>query len=138
VGQDRRRLAQQRVGPLLSGLLARRVLGHVALAGLQPVVGGIGQRVERQAQALALLLALLALGRVALALGAALGLVEREILLLALGAELRHVLDPPLELRVLLDPLGVPCLQSRRQRREVAVALVRHGRDLAPFQRVVV
>src|SRR5690606_33475349 len=106
VGQDRRRLAQQRVGPLLRGLLARRVLGHVALAGLQPVVGGIGQRVERQAQALALLLALLALGRVALALGAALGLVERDILLLALGAELRHVLDPPLEFRVLLDPLG--------------------------------
>src|SRR5690606_14843802 len=75
VGQDRRGLAQQRVGTVLGGLLARRVLDHVALVGLEAVVQHGGrERVQLQAQFLAQLLALLAALGVGVALGAALGL----------------------------------------------------------------
>src|SRR5690606_31535013 len=101
IGQDRGRFIQQRIRALLGGLLAGRVLGHIAFARLQAViVAALGQRIKRQAQGLALFLATLALGLVAVALGAALGLVERDVLLLALGAELGHVLRPPAELVV--------------------------------------
>src|SRR5690606_20497101 len=111
VGQDRSRFAQQRVRRVLGRLLARGVLDHVALVGLQAVVGGIGgQRVERQAERLALLLARLALGFLAVALGAALGLVERDVLLRAFGAEFPDVLLEPLEFLVLRDARFVPCL----------------------------
>src|SRR5690606_4089694 len=96
------RFAQQRIRRILGQLLARRVLDHVALAGLQAVVGGIGgQRIQRQAEGLALLLARLAPGFLAVALGAALGLVERDVILGAFGAEFPDVLLEPLELLVL-------------------------------------
>src|SRR5690606_18334997 len=97
VGEDGRGLAQQRIRALLGGVLARGVERDVAFVrGQAVVVGEVGQRVEVQAQALALLLPGLALRGLAIALGAALGLVERDVVLLGLGAELGHVLLPPL------------------------------------------
>src|SRR5690606_4700356 len=139
IGQDRGRFIQQRIRTFLGRLLARRILGHVALAGLQAVIGAaFGEGIERQAQGLALFLATLALGLVAIALGAPFGLVERDVLLLALGAELGHVLRPPAELVVAGHALVVQRLQLGEQWREVAIALVRHRRDLAPLQGVVV
>ena len=72
------------------------------------------------------------------ALGAALVLVERDRLLGALGAELRHVVGPPLEFLVVGHARGVQRLQLGQQRREVAVAGVRHRGDARPRQRVVV
>src|SRR3546814_3213501 len=109
---------------------------HVAPVGRQALVGGIGgQRVQRQAGLLALLLARLALGFLAVALGAALGLVERDVLLGPLGAELFDVLLEPLEFLVVRGARGVARLELGQQRREIAVLGVRHCRDPRPRQR---
>src|SRR5690606_25231557 len=122
VGEDRRRFAQQRVRRILGRLFARRILDHIALIGLQAVVGGVGgQRIEGQAERLALLLARLALGFLAVTLGAALGLVERDVLLGPLGAELLDVFLEPLEFLVVRGARGVARLELGQQRREVAV-----------------
>ena len=92
IAQDRRSLAQQRVRHLVGQLLALGLAGHVALVVLQAVITTVfGQRIERQAQALAFGLAELALGLVLVTLGAALGLVQADPLLVALGAELLRV-----------------------------------------------
>src|SRR5690606_367973 len=103
VGEDRRGLALQRIRALLGGLLARGVLDHVALGGGQAVVEVLGQRIQVQALLLADRLALLALLLLALALGAAFGLVEREVLPGFFLAVAGHVLAPPLELEVVGD-----------------------------------
>ncbi|KAG0933386.1 hypothetical protein G6F31_016328 [Rhizopus arrhizus] len=87
---------------------------------------------------LALHLAFLALGILALAFGAAGRLVERDVLLRCLGAELLHVLVPPLEFLVGGDACVVTGFQLRQQRCEVAVLGVRHGGDAGPRQCVVV
>src|SRR3546814_8192932 len=67
-----------------------------------------------------------------------LGLVERDVLLGPLGAELLDVLLEPLEFLVVRGARGVARLELGQQRREIAVLGVRHCRDPRPRQRVVV
>src|SRR5690606_37827280 len=73
-----------------------------------------------------------------IALGAALGLDQRDGGAGALLAVLGHVLGPPLELLVARGTRLVAGLQQRRQRREVAVGVEAGRLDAGPGQRVVV
>ena len=113
ITEDGSSLAQQRIGHLLRQLLALGLAGDVALVVLQAVIATvIGQWIQRQSQALALGLAEFALGLVLLALGAALGLVEADVFLFALDAELGGILDPPLVFDIIRGTRRVQALSS--------------------------
>src|SRR5690606_20468284 len=117
IGQDRGGFVQQRVGSILGGLLAGGVGDDVAFVGGQAVVERCQrERVQGETQFLAGFLTLLAARLVVIALGAALGLVERNRGLGGFLAVPVHVLLPPLELAVVGHPLVVQRLQLGQQR----------------------
>ena len=140
VAEDRSRFAQQRVRAV-SAAFSRAASSDVALARLQPVVGIVGgQRVGGEAEpACVRLLALLALGIVAVAFGAALGLVETRCTTCparrGTGRRPRPTTGIPGRARRALRCL---CSTARHDRAEVTVLHVRRGGDAGPRQGIVV
>src|SRR5690606_32922719 len=92
VGKNLGGLPQQRIGTVFRSLLAGRVLDDVTLVGGQAVIGGNQrQRVQRQPQLLAGLLAFLPARLVGIALAAPRDLVQRDRGLGRLLTETGHI-----------------------------------------------